>query len=400
MLNLVASHSARAIPSLASETAGAGGRRNFGLILAVVGLLVPGAGSALASGNDFTLLIRTHGQLETLAGTGTGRRDDVNYWQTGFEGGPATNAALSRPHYAMADGAGNLFIADKNSHAVLRVAPNGIITTFAGTHAGGFNGDGPMTATNLQLNFPNALWVRADGTVYVLDTDNGRVCRVTPDGRATTLFRANKHGDKLAGGRQLWVKDDESLAYFGNKTRLRQWTGASGMVTTLAEGFTELGCFFVEPDGSLLVADRGGHRVYRVTAAGAKAVVAGNGSTRGGGDGFPALQTGFNGPRGIWAAPGGGYFLLLHDGAQLWFVDAGGTAHLLVNGAGGTARVHDGDGRTLFSPDELKIGEGRSVTVDTCGDLILCESDYGFIRRIRLHQSSTNWSAALHAPRP
>ena len=88
----------------------------------------------------------------------------------------------------MADRAGNIYIADKNSHSVLRVDTNGAIFTHAGTHVGGFNGEGPAAATNLQLNFPNGLWVRADGTVYVLDTENGRVRRVTTNGVMSTLF--------------------------------------------------------------------------------------------------------------------------------------------------------------------------------------------------------------------
>lgn len=167
-----------------------------------------------ATAQGFTNLIQSYGLLETLAGDGVGRTDGVSYWQPQFEGGPAAFASLSRPHYAMGDRAGNIFIADKNSHAVLRIGTNGTIHTHAGTHTGGFNGEGPAAATNLNLNFPNALWVRADGTVYVLDTDNGRVCRVATNGEMSTLFLANGSGAALNGGRVLWVKDDESLALF------------------------------------------------------------------------------------------------------------------------------------------------------------------------------------------
>ena len=63
----------------------------------------------------------------------------------------------------MADRVGNIYIADKNSHSVLRVATNGTIHTHAGTHVGGFDGEGPASATNLQLNLPNAPRVRWAG---------------------------------------------------------------------------------------------------------------------------------------------------------------------------------------------------------------------------------------------
>ncbi len=336
-----------------------------------------------ATPQGFSNLVQSFGLLETLAGDGAGRIDGVSYWQPFFEGRAAFSASLSRPHYAMADRAGNIYIADKNSHSILRISTNGTIYTHAGTHLGGFNGEGPAVATNLQLNFPNSLWVRGDGTVYVLDTDNGRVRRVNTNGIMTTLFLATTDGSALSGGRTLWVKDDESLFYFGNDTRVRQWTPGAGVVT-LVSGFTELGTLTVERGGDLIVCDRGAHYVYRVTPLGTKSIIAGNGTTNGGGDGFPALQTGLNGVRGVWAVPTGGFLFLTHDGSQLWYMDSASTMHLLVNGAGGT--THSGDGSYFYGPAQLKISEGRSVSLDYSGNILICESDYGYIRRIRFQR--------------
>jgi len=337
-----------------------------------------------ATPQGFTNLVNAYGLLETVAGVGAGQADGVSFWNEADEGGAASAAALSRPHYAMADRAGRIYIADKNSHSVLRVETNGTIHTHAGTHFGGFNGEGPAAALELHLNFPNALWVRSDGVVYVLDTENARVRRVTTNGIMSTLFYAkNDPNTGLGGGRCLWVKDDETLAYFGNTDRIRKWTPGAGL-QTLASGFTELGTFYVETSGSLIVADRGAHYVYRVTAAGVKTIIAGNGTVSGGGDGFPALQTGLYGPRGVWPVPTGGYLFLLHDGSQLWYMDSADIMHLLVNGAGGT--THNGDGYFFYDLSELKISEGRSVAMDYDGNILICESDYGFVRRIRFHR--------------
>ena len=336
-----------------------------------------------ATREGFTNLVRSYGILETIAGTGIGQ-DDVNYWQTYYEDWPGKWVALSRPHVAMADRVGNIYIADKNSHSILKLAPDGTIRTHAGTHVGGFNGEGPAPATNLQLNFPNGLWVRGDGTVYVLDTDNGRVRRVSPDGLMTTLFWTTSDATSLGGGRGIWVRDDETLAYFSNNTRLRRWT-PSGGVRTLASGFTELGTLFVEANGDIVVCDRGAHYVYRVRPNGTRTVIAGNGTVDGGGDGFAALETGLNGVRSAWPVPTGGYLLLTHDGCQLWYLDTAGIVRLLLNGARG--RTHAGDGSFFYSM-EPKISEGRSVAMDYEGNILICESDYGYIRRIRLEPVS------------
>ena len=330
----------------------------------------------------FEHLVSAYGLLETVAGDGAGQTDGVSYWQEWYEDWPATWASLSRPHFAMADDSGNIFIVDKNSHSVLRVSADGLIHTHAGTHLAGFNGEGPAPARELALNFPNGLWVRGDGTVYVLDTENGRVRRVSTNGVMQTLLVATGDGSALRGGRGLWVAPDESLVYFGAETRVRAWSPGGG-VRTVASGFTDLGLLYPEPNGDLLVCDRGAHRAYRVRPDGTKTVFAGNGKTDGGGDGFPALSTGLAGLRGIWPMPTGGYLLLTHDGCQLWYLDTAGTVHLLLNGAGG--RTHAGDGGHFYAP-EPRISEGRSVTIDRDGNILVCESDYGFVRRIRFQR--------------
>jgi hypothetical protein len=335
-----------------------------------------------ATPQGFTNLAWSYGILETIAGTGLGRVDNVSYWSVAYEGGLATSAALSRPHIAMADRAGNIYIADKNSHSILRVALDGTIHTHAGTHLGGFNGEGPAAATALQLNSPNGLWTRADGTVYVLDTDNGRVRRVSTNGLMVTLFLATPDGSALATGRGLWVSEDESRAYFCAGTKLRSWTRTNGL-GTVASGFSEFGTLFVEASGDIIVCDRGGNYAYRVHPNGSSVILAGNGSTSGGGDGFSALATGLAGVRSSWPVPTGGYLLLSHEGCQLWYLDTAGIIHLLLNGANYT---HTGDGAFFYEPLVPKISEGRAVTMDYQGNILVCESDYGFIRRIRFHR--------------
>src|SRR5437773_1529009 len=122
-------------------------------------------------GDEFDDLSGSFGSTLILAGvhhTTTSNPDGtaINFWTSDFEGANATEVGLSNPHMAAADAYGNIYIADKASHSVLKITSDGTIHTFAGTHVAGFNGDGPASATDLQIYSPNGLFVFPSGVVY------------------------------------------------------------------------------------------------------------------------------------------------------------------------------------------------------------------------------------------
>jgi DNA-binding beta-propeller fold protein YncE len=324
----------------------------------------------------FTNLVRSYGLLHTIAGSGAdGGVDGVNYWLARFEGGYATNAALSRPHFAMADTNGNVFIVDKNSHAVLKVTPDRRIHTVAGTHASGNGPDGAQLATTVALKFPNGLWVFADGTFFVLDTGNGKVRRVDTNGIMTTLFQDKKG---MGDGRGLWVKQDQSVIYYCASTDLKQWTPSDG-VSALNKKFHDLGNIFV--NGDVIVAtDRGDNTVWTVDArTGTRTFLYGNGGTKLVVDNTLAVTNGLDQVRGVWQPPIGGYFLVTDAGAQFLYVDRAGLIHIMVDGHGDD---HAGDGQWFYAPRTYKFGQLRSVSMDSQGNLLIVENDLGYVRRI------------------
>jgi sugar lactone lactonase YvrE len=333
----------------------------------------------------YTNLLNSYGLLRTIAGNGFGSIDGVNYWQPVFEGGYATNATLSRPHIAMADTAGNVFIADKNSHSVLKVTPDGRIHTVAGTHAAGNGPDYFVLATAVQLNGPNGLWVRGDGTVYVLDTGNGKIRRLDINGMMQTLVTVD---GGITTGRGVWVKDDESLAFFASGSDMKEWT-PSGGVNTLNNNFNELGTFIVDPHGDIIAADRGANKVYFLDATGGKAgerdVLFGDGNANSVVDGTLAKTNSLYGVRSVWPFPTGGYLLATHEGSQVHYVDPAGIIHVLVNGSNGG--FHTGDGQWFHSPG-FKITETRAVTMDSKGNILITENDSGYIRQVDFHRLS------------
>jgi len=323
---------------------------------------------------EFEGLVSAYDKLRTIAGKGSG--DNNNEWSPSYEGGPATAAELSRPHFAMGDDAGNLYIADKEAHAVRKVAPDGSIFTVAGTNESGDDGDEPGPGIERRLNSPNGLWVRGDSTVYILDLGNGKIRRLDPSGELTTLIT---DPDGIPLGRGLWVSEDESLVYYAAGFAIKKWTPDGG-IEILAEGFSGLANLIVDPRGNLVATDRVGDRVYRITEDGTAVPIAGNGQASGGGDGELALDTGLDGVRGVWFLPGGGYFLATHEGSQVWYVDTGGYIHLFLDG-GKDDSIHFGDGGHFLAPGP-KISEARSVSVDVSGNVIVTENDLGYIRMV------------------
>jgi len=329
----------------------------------------------------FTNLVQSYGLLHTIAGSGSDDGvDGVNYWQPSFEGGYATNAALSRPHFAMEDNAGNVFIVDKDSDSVLKITTDGRIHTVAGTHAIGNGPDSSALATNVALNLPNGLWVRGDGTVYVLDTGNGKVRCLAVNGLMTTLF-TDSNG--ISGGRGLWVKNDESLVYYASGSDLMQWT-PSGGTSKLNKQFNDLGNIIIS--GTNIVAtDRSDNTVWLVaTNSGTRTLLFGNGGTNLVVDDTLAATNGLYGVRAVWQPPTGGYFLATDYGAQLLYVDTAGVIHVLVNGY---ADTHAGDGQWFYSPG-YKFGQLRSVSMDNQGNMLIVENDIGYVRRIDFQRLS------------
>jgi hypothetical protein len=339
----------------------------------------------------YTNLLESYGILETVAGRGLSN-SDTSQWLPAYEGEWATNVCLSRPHISFGDSRGNVLIVDQRSSSVLIVTPEGRLHTYAGTHIAGDNGDGPAYATNLHLNNPNGGWLGTNDVLYVLDTENAKVRKITPEGIMTTMFTApNPMGD----GRAFWVKSDESLVYFGSggtatsgaATNLYRWTPTGG-VMLVRNDFKELGNIVGdERTGDLYVSDRGANRVYRLSTNNVLTPIAGNGTTSGGGEGAPALETGLIAPRCVAFLPNGGWFTCEHDpGNRIWYIDPAGIIHRWINGAK-TNAFRVGDGEWFYAnPDLPKVSRVRAVIPDPAGNLIITESNYGYVRRIRFQR--------------
>src|ERR1035441_6771712 len=148
--------------------------------------------------------------ITTVAGDGTGG--------FGGDGGLATAAQLNGPFGVAADTAGNLFVADTINRRIRKVSASGIITTIAGNGNGGFGGDGGL-ATAARLGGPYGVAVDPVGNLFVADTGNNRIRKVSGSGIITTIAGGNP-GFRGDGGlaTAAWLSSPVGVAVdaFGN----------------------------------------------------------------------------------------------------------------------------------------------------------------------------------------
>ena len=187
--------------------------------------------------------------ISTVAGDGSG--------SYAGDAGPATLASLKYPEGVAATPDGGFLIADKENSRIRRVAPDGTISTVAGTGTEGYNGDG-IAATAAKIAKPEGVAALLDGGFLIADTNNQMIRRVTPLGTIETVAGTGSTGYSGDGGDATLAKLDHPRA----------------AVPT--------------PDGGFLIADTGNRVVRRVAPDGTISTVAGNGVDGSDGDGGPA----------------------------------------------------------------------------------------------------------------
>jgi hypothetical protein len=140
------------------------------------GIAVDGSGNVyVADCNNFRIRkITPNGTVTTLAGSGI----------QGYADGQGTSASFNRPRGVTLDGSGNVYVADDLNNRIRKIAPSGTVTTLAGSGGGGY-ADGQGTSAS--FNNPSAVAVDGSGNVYVADRDSNRIRKIAPSGTVTTL---------------------------------------------------------------------------------------------------------------------------------------------------------------------------------------------------------------------
>ncbi len=323
-------------------------------------------GSALIAlpHGDLVVRVEPDGSQAIVAGNGT----------EGFsgDGGTATEAMLGDPTGIAIAPDGSLYISEESNYRIRKVSPQGIISTFAGNGVSEHNGDGGP-ATQASVSRPERIALGPDSSLYVID-GGVWIRRITGDGIIQTIAGIGVPSfsgddgpatDAAINCASVAVAGDGSyfIADFENH-RVRR-VGTDGIIRTVASYLSPPGTpvsVALTADGGLLVGVTfsGGQtpRVDLLKTDGSLVTVAGGGATaiR---NGIPATQANLESLRAIASAPDGSFFIVPGDnGSRMYRVGSAlpgyeGTGFLVASPGGGVLYVFDEAGRHLETRDAL-----------------------------------------------
>ncbi|MCF7762216.1 MAG: immunoglobulin domain-containing protein [Verrucomicrobia bacterium] len=307
-----------------------------------------------------------------------------------------TPALFSYPIGIAVDATGNKFIADSLNHTIRRIDADGLVTTLAGVPGAAGNDDGAGGAA--RFNGPQGVAVDAEGNILVADSGNHTIRRITPDGQVSTL--AGSPGSPGASdgvglvarftypyALTVGPSGDIFVADTGNST-IRRIT-ANGFVTTFAGAagitgsadgagsdarFRSPSGLTVDSAGTLYVADTDNHLIRTISVDGAVVTIAGAAGELGSSN-DTGLQARFAFPRGVALDSAGNLFIGDSENKVIRVMQTTGMVRLFA-------------GRVGFSGStDARLGSARfaypgGLAIDLAGNLLVADAVNGTIRSV------------------
>jgi sugar lactone lactonase YvrE len=283
-----------------------------------------------ASGNTIQK-ITPAGVVSTLAGL-----TDV----AGSQDGTGSNARFNQPGGLAVDGSGNVYVTDTGNATIRKITPGGVVSTLAGSATRG-NQDGIGSAASFKA--PSGIAVDSAGNLYVADTFNATIRKITSSGSVSTLAgTAGSRGEADGTG---------SAAQFNNP---------SGVA--------------VDAAGNVYVADAYNQTIRKITPSGMVTTLAGSAGISGGNDGT-GIYALFNQPGGVAVDASGNVCIADTGNATIRKITPGGVV-ITVAGVPGIAGLADSaSGVALFN-------QPHGLVADGAGNLYVADTGNAAIRKI------------------
>ena len=344
--------------------------------------------------NSRIRMISSSGIVTTIGGNGT----------AGYSGdrGLASAAQFNLPAGIALSASGDLYVADTGNNVIREITVAGTIITFAGIQYGGYSGDG-AAATAAQLAGPTDVAIDAGGNVYIADTENNLIRRVTTDGNINTIAGSQScsgtagagtvatnaildqpHGITVDSAGNYYISDygDSSIQVVNTRGIINTVAG-NGTSGFSGDGGPALNAQLAGPwgvtvdsNGNLYIADLWNYRIRKRSSSGAIGTVAGNGVVSYSGDGGAATGAQLNGPAGVAVDKAGNVYIADTANNRVRQVTAKGVIDTLAgNGAEGSS----GDGG---QPAGAQLSRPQAVAVDSFGDVYIADTLNNRVREV------------------
>lgn len=329
--------------------------------------------------------------------------DDASSWavstfagqasNSGSADGTASAALFNGPRGVAVDTSGQIFVADTFNHTIRKISPGGSVTTWAGAAGAAGSADGP--AGSARFNSPAGLAIDSSGNLYVADMMNHTIRKIGADGAVTTLAGSPGNGGTADGaGSSARFQEPVGVAVDANgniyvadsgNSAIRKIT-AGGVVSTVAGVAGETGHndgsasdarfdgpygVAVDRLGNIYVADTFNHTIRRITSGGNVSTFAGQVGQSGSADGF-GTGAQFSGPAGIAVDSAGSVYVTETANHLLRIISSSSLVSTAAGSAGNDGSTDgSGTGARFGGPSGVAIGPASTAYVaDTVNNTV------------------------------